>query len=113
MAKSAARWSDAVVLTADNSRSEPTETILNEIEIGLPVGWFRVGGPELAEGSKVYARIADRAAAIQAAVSAARPGDAVVIAGKGHESTQTLGDRVLPFDDRECARAALVALEAV
>ena len=112
MVKSAARWSDAVVLTADNSRSEDTEAILNEIEIGLPVGWCRVEEAGLAEGAQVYARIADRAVAIRAAVAAARPGDAVVIAGKGHEATQTIGAQVTAFDDRVHARAALVAAEA-
>ncbi|HKQ59322.1 MAG TPA: UDP-N-acetylmuramoyl-L-alanyl-D-glutamate--2,6-diaminopimelate ligase, partial [Candidatus Eisenbacteria bacterium] len=49
----------------------------------------------------------DRRAAIVAAIAAAGPGDAVLIAGKGHETTQTIGDRVLPFDDRIVAREAL------
>ncbi|MDF1555124.1 MAG: UDP-N-acetylmuramoyl-L-alanyl-D-glutamate--2,6-diaminopimelate ligase [Deferrisomatales bacterium] len=113
MAKAAARWSDAVVLTADNSRSEDTEEILDEIEIGLPVGWCRVEEAGLAQGSRVYARIADRAAAIRAAVAAARSGDLVVIAGKGHEATQTIGGRVTAFDDRVHARAALATVEGV
>ena len=52
-------------------------------------------------------RIADRREAIAAAVALAGPGDAVVIAGKGHESGQTVGDRVLPFDDRIVAAECL------
>jgi UDP-N-acetylmuramoyl-L-alanyl-D-glutamate--2,6-diaminopimelate ligase len=51
----------------------------------------------------------DRHAAIARALAAARPGDAVLIAGKGHETTQTRGERVLPFDDREVARGLLRA----
>jgi UDP-N-acetylmuramoyl-L-alanyl-D-glutamate--2,6-diaminopimelate ligase len=49
----------------------------------------------------------DRRAAIAHALGAARPGDVVVIAGKGHETTQTIGDDVQPFDDREVARELL------
>jgi UDP-N-acetylmuramoyl-L-alanyl-D-glutamate--2,6-diaminopimelate ligase len=52
----------------------------------------------------------DRAAAIRLAIEHAAPGDIVVIAGKGHETTQTIGDTVLPFDDREVARGALAEL---
>ncbi len=112
MAAAAARHAHAVVLTADNSRSEPTERILDQIEAGLPPGWTRAGGPpELAGADQTYARVPDRAEAIRWAVAAARAGDAVVIAGKGHETTQTLGDRVIPFDDRQEARQALAERE--
>jgi UDP-N-acetylmuramoyl-L-alanyl-D-glutamate--2,6-diaminopimelate ligase len=52
---------------------------------------------------------ADRRAAIAQALGSARPGDLVVIAGKGHETTQTVGDRVLDFDDRTVARELLLA----
>ena len=72
----------------------------------------RVEEAGLAGGSRVYLRTADRATAIRAAVASARPGDAVVIAGKGHEATQTIGSRVAAFDDRVHARAALAAAEA-
>ena len=54
-----------------------------------------------------YARVHDRRRAIEAAIAAAGPGDVVLVAGKGHESTQTLGDRVLPFDDAQVASEVL------
>lgn len=108
MAQAAARGSDALILTADNSRSEPTDAILDAVESGLPPGWRRGRAPgDLAGADRVFARMPDRAEAIRWAVQAAGPGDAVLIAGKGHETTQTLGDRVFPFDDRLAARAAL------
>lgn len=113
MAAAAAAQCDAIVLTADNSRSEPTERILDEIEEGIPSGWRRAERHgELAGGARqVYARIGDRSLAIRAALGAADPGDAVLIAGKGHETTQTVGASVTHFDDREEARLAFSELE--
>jgi UDP-N-acetylmuramoyl-L-alanyl-D-glutamate--2,6-diaminopimelate ligase len=112
MAGAAARWCDALVLTADNSRSERSEAILDDIEAGLPTEWTPAASPNrLGRVRRSYARVPDRAEAIRWAVAAARPGDAVVIAGKGHETTQTLGDKVLPFDDRAEARAAVAERE--
>lgn len=107
MAQAAARWCDALVLTADNSRSEATDAILDEIEGGVPPGWRPVSPADLAAESFSYVRLPDRGEAIRAALAAAREGDTVVIAGKGHEATQTLAGRVTPFDDRAEARAAL------
>ncbi len=108
MAQAAARWCDALVLTADNSRSESTDRILDEIASGLPPGWSKAGDPHaLKHGTAVWGRTPDRAEAIRWAVEAAQAGDGVVIAGKGHETTQNIGGRVTPFDDREEARAAL------
>jgi UDP-N-acetylmuramoyl-L-alanyl-D-glutamate--2,6-diaminopimelate ligase len=67
----------------------------------------RAGVPSVAPG--VIAE-PDRRRAIELALADARAGDVVVIAGKGHETTQTIGDTVVPFDDREVAREALAAL---
>ncbi len=93
MGAAAARWSDLLVLTSDNPRSEDPMAIIGELRSG-------VGGD-----AEVVVE-PDRAAAIRLAVTTARPGDVVVVAGKGHETTQTVGDQILPFDDRqEVARA--------
>jgi UDP-N-acetylmuramoyl-L-alanyl-D-glutamate--2,6-diaminopimelate ligase len=91
----AARLSDLVIVTSDNPRSEDPERIIEDIKRGL----LPARVPWLA--------IVDRAEAIDRAVRDARPGDLVLIAGKGHERTQTIGSRILPFDDVEVARAAL------
>lgn len=89
---------DLVVLTSDNPRSEDPETILDEIEAGLP------------GGASVWLRESDRRQAIRAAFAEAAPGDVVLIAGKGHETTQTIGTEVLPFDDRQVARETLAEM---
>ncbi|MGH9078897.1 MAG: glutamate ligase domain-containing protein, partial [Acidimicrobiales bacterium] len=98
----AARASDVVVLTADNPRSEEPMAIIDDIRSGIADPADRIGlvGP----GGLVVEP--DRAAALRTAVTLARPGDVVLVAGKGHETTQVLGDRAVPFDDRvEAARA--------
>lgn len=100
MGEIAARLADVVVLTADNSRSEDTAAIVDEIREGFERGARGVAAPTLLIEH-------DREAAIRAAFDEAREGDVVVIAGKGHETTQTLGDTVIPFDDRVVARAIL------
>ncbi len=92
----AERLADRVTLTSDNPRSEDPDAILAEIAAGL----LR---PEAAQ------RTIDRAAAITAAIAEAGPGDVILIAGKGHETTQTIGARTLPFDDRAVAADALRA----
>lgn len=98
----AARLSDVVVLTSDNPRSEDPDRIIDEIQRGIAAG----GQKSSATPPQVIA-IADRRAAIDRAVKEARPGDLILIAGKGHERTQTIGPRVLPFDDVDVARGAL------
>jgi UDP-N-acetylmuramoyl-L-alanyl-D-glutamate--2,6-diaminopimelate ligase len=84
---------DRVWVTSDNPRGEDPAAIAREIVAGAPGGGLTV--------------ILDRREAIVAALAEARPGDAVLIAGKGHETTQTIGDQVLPFDDRVVARDLL------
>ncbi|HET7226827.1 MAG TPA: UDP-N-acetylmuramoyl-L-alanyl-D-glutamate--2,6-diaminopimelate ligase [Candidatus Eisenbacteria bacterium] len=88
----AAARADHVWVTSDNPRSEDPAAIAAEVARGA--------------GDAAEVEL-DRRAAIGAALAAARAGDVVLIAGKGHETTQTIGDRVLPFDDREVARAWL------
>ena len=101
----AARLSDLVIVTSDNPRSEDPERIIQEIQRGIVTPADRVGarGPK---GTPSVA-IVDRREAIERAIREARPGDLVLIAGKGHEKYQVIGDRTLPFDDVEVARAAL------
>jgi UDP-N-acetylmuramoyl-L-alanyl-D-glutamate--2,6-diaminopimelate ligase len=96
----ASRLSDVVVVTSDNPRSEPPEAILEEIQRGMPNGSRR---------GERYA-IVDRREAIGRALEMAGPGDAVVIAGKGHETYQVLRDRTVPFDDRQVARELIAGL---
>jgi UDP-N-acetylmuramoyl-L-alanyl-D-glutamate--2,6-diaminopimelate ligase len=100
----AGRLSDFVVLTSDNPRSEDPDRILDEITRGLdptpePGAPRRAGTP--------YVRTIDRRAAIEQMIRTAQPGDLLLIAGKGHEKYQIIGDRTLPFDDVDVARAAL------
>ncbi len=99
MGEVATRLADDVILTSDNPRSEEPQAIIDDIRAGIPPGTDATVAVE-----------PDRRRAIEQAVAEARPGDVVVIAGKGHETSQTIGDRVLPFDDREVARVALAAL---
>jgi UDP-N-acetylmuramoyl-L-alanyl-D-glutamate--2,6-diaminopimelate ligase len=108
----AARLSDLVVLTSDNPRSEDPVAIIEEIKRGFvpPDGRpLRQGGQALPPvPTSSWMELPDREEAIVRAVAEAEPGDLVIVAGKGHESTQTIGDRVLPFDDASVAREALV-----
>jgi UDP-N-acetylmuramoyl-L-alanyl-D-glutamate--2,6-diaminopimelate ligase len=100
----AGRLSDYVVLTSDNPRSEDPARIIEEITRGLsPVA--EPGAP-VRPGTEFTTQI-DRRKAIDLAIKTARPGDLVIIAGKGHEKYQVIGDRTLPFDDVDIARAAL------
>jgi UDP-N-acetylmuramoyl-L-alanyl-D-glutamate--2,6-diaminopimelate ligase len=101
----AARLSDLVIVTSDNPRSEDPERIIEEIRRGIVMPADRTP-PRGATGTPSLA-IVDRKAAIERAIRDARPGDLVLIAGKGHEKYQQIGDRTLPFDDVEVARAAL------
>jgi UDP-N-acetylmuramoyl-L-alanyl-D-glutamate--2,6-diaminopimelate ligase len=106
----AARLSDVVVLTSDNPRSEDPLRIIDEIKRGL----VPPDRPTVHHGQAVapvksapWVAIPDRREAIERTIHEALPGDLVLVAGKGHEKTQTIGDRVLPFDDATVARQAL------
>lgn len=94
MARVAEDEADVVVLTSDNPRSEPPEQILAEMVAGLQ-------RPE-----RVRVEV-DRRQGLAAALALAAPQDTVLIAGKGHETTQTIGTQKLPFDDRLVAREIL------
>jgi UDP-N-acetylmuramoyl-L-alanyl-D-glutamate--2,6-diaminopimelate ligase len=98
MAEAVRRFADVVVLTSDNPRTEDPERILDDLATGL-------------EGV-AYTRIADRRAAILHALSVARPGDTVVLAGKGHETYQVIGREKRPFDERVVVRECLHELGA-
>ena len=100
----AGRLSDFVVLTSDNPRSEDPGRIIEEIKLGLAPA-PEPGAPK--RHTTPFATSPDRRLAIEQAIRSAKPGDLVIIAGKGHEKYQVIGDRTLPFDDVEAARAAL------
>ena len=95
MGQAAAELSDFVVLTSDNPRSEDPLAIMNDALVGIR----RTDTPHAIEP--------DRRAAILRAITEARPGDIVILAGKGHETYQVLKDRTIDFDDREVARDVL------
>lgn len=93
MAAAAEKFSDLVILTSDNPRSEEPASILEQMEAGFT-------------GTR-YEIIEDRRKAIERAVSLAGAGDTVLVAGKGHETYQVIGDQTLEFDDREVAKEAV------
>jgi UDP-N-acetylmuramoyl-L-alanyl-D-glutamate--2,6-diaminopimelate ligase len=123
MGEIAARLADVAIVTSDNPRSEDPEQIIEEIMDGVPAAKGEVGSyagavqPDAESGHRgAWARdvraITDRRAAIEQTISCARPGDVVVIAGKGHEQGQEFaGGRRVPFDDFTVARSALDARE--
>jgi UDP-N-acetylmuramoyl-L-alanyl-D-glutamate--2,6-diaminopimelate ligase len=106
MAEAVARWSDRVIVTSDNPRSEDPERILSDVVEGLR-GLREVAPEQIDETEGGFVRLADRHEAIALAVAIARAEDTVVIAGKGHEDYQIVGRARLPFDDRIEARRAL------
>ncbi|HEX3985140.1 MAG TPA: UDP-N-acetylmuramoyl-L-alanyl-D-glutamate--2,6-diaminopimelate ligase [Acidobacteriaceae bacterium] len=101
MGRAAGEGSDLVVLTSDNPRSEDPAAIIADALPGLAA----TGTASIVEP--------DRARAIQRALEAARAGDIVLLAGKGHEKEQVLSDRTIPFDDAAVAAQALRALQGV
>jgi len=97
----AGRLSDLIVITSDNPRSEDPNRIIEEVQRGITPDTRR-------DSAQRLMTIVDRRAAIAKAIELARPGDVVLVAGKGHEKYQVIGDRTLPFDDVAVAREALV-----
>jgi len=96
MAEVAGRLADRCYVTSDNPRTEDPKQIIREIMAGFP-----------APARQRTTAIEDRAEAIATAIAQASPGDTVLIAGKGHEAYQIVGQTRRPFDDREHAAAAL------
>jgi UDP-N-acetylmuramoyl-L-alanyl-D-glutamate--2,6-diaminopimelate ligase len=112
MGKISGTLSDLTVITSDNPRSEDPLAIIRSIEEGLKEEGISFIPPEAMEALppfSAYTVVPDRREAIALAVRLARPGDRVLIAGKGHENYQIIGDKILPFDDREEARKVLEA----
>jgi UDP-N-acetylmuramoyl-L-alanyl-D-glutamate--2,6-diaminopimelate ligase len=99
MGEVADRLADVAILTSDNPRDEDPLAVIDDVRAGM-------------HGHATLVVEPDRRVAIGAALERAHPGDLVLIAGKGHETTQTVGDRTLPFDDRDEARKALARLSA-
>ena len=95
MGKIASSLADHVILTNDNSRKEDPNAILRDIEKGFPRGF------------KAYKKISDRYKAIEEALKERGISDVVLIAGKGHEDYQIIGNRVFPFNDREATEKIL------
>ena len=99
MGRAAGAGSDVVVLTSDNPRGEDPLAIIEQVLPGLS------GTPATVIVEP------DRHHAIELAIAQARQGDLVLLAGKGHEKTQAIGDRVIPFDDVAIAQQVLLARE--
>jgi UDP-N-acetylmuramyl tripeptide synthase len=116
MGEIAARLSDLAVVTSDNPRSEDPLTIIEQVAHGVQRTGSRRFFPERLNenmnGKWIgpgYLVEPDRMTAIAAAIKLSGPGDAVLIAGKGHETYQILADATIHFDDREAARQVLAA----
>ncbi|MBM4305419.1 MAG: UDP-N-acetylmuramoyl-L-alanyl-D-glutamate--2,6-diaminopimelate ligase [Deltaproteobacteria bacterium] len=110
MGEVAGRYSDLVVLTSDNPRTEDPLAIIEEVEKGFQFlsleEWDR-NRMEVWRSKKGYLKVPDRREAIRMAIQLAQPEDTVLIAGKGHEDYQIIGKKKFPFDDRVEARKAL------
>ena len=96
----AGRLSDLILITSDNPRTEDPRRIIEEIRLGITADTRR-------DNRQTLLTIVDRREAISKAIELARPGDLVLVAGKGHEKYQVIGSQVLPFDDVVVAREAL------
>ena len=94
-----ARYADLTIITSDNPRTEDPQRIIGDIEAGIDAG----------KGAAPYRAVVDRQQAIYEALNDARAGDIVVIAGKGHEDYQIIGETKHHFSDVEVAQEALAA----
>jgi len=90
MGSAACEYSDKVIFTSDNPRSEDPDQIIRDMEAGLNTA-----------AKRKYVPITDRAAAIRTAIGLARPEDILLIAGKGHEKYQEIKGVKYPFDDKQ------------
>jgi UDP-N-acetylmuramoyl-L-alanyl-D-glutamate--2,6-diaminopimelate ligase len=99
MGKVAGKYSDLVIVTSDNPRTEDPLQIIAQIETGLK------------ETNSPYLVISDRRESIHQAIRKAKAGDVVLIAGKGHETYQIIGNDKFHFDDRQIAREAIEKLK--
>jgi UDP-N-acetylmuramoyl-L-alanyl-D-glutamate--2,6-diaminopimelate ligase len=97
MGEVAQRLADLAIVTSDNPRGEDPDTIIDEIVTAM-----KPGG---------YERVTDRRQAIRRALAAARPGDLILLAGKGHETYQILGNTRTEFDERIVVREQLARLQ--
>ena len=112
MGKAATDYSDVTIITSDNPRGEDPLEIIREIERGIETDRVRKVIPEELSGyggERCFTLVPDRKKAIELAVGIAGTDDTVLIAGKGHEDYQIVGDKRLPFDDRKVSREALDA----
>jgi UDP-N-acetylmuramoyl-L-alanyl-D-glutamate--2,6-diaminopimelate ligase len=98
MGEIAARLADLVIVTSDNPRTEDPEAIIADIAEGLPADRSRI------------VTLPDRRAAIRRSLEMARPGDLILLAGKGHETYQVLGRDKVPFDERVIVKEAACSL---
>lgn len=110
----AARLSDLVIITSDNPRGEDPAEIIEEVKRGIAMPAERTRPADSRDAQKYapprttpHMGIVDRRLAIERAVALAKPDDVVVLAGKGHETYQVIGDKEIPFDDTDVAREAL------
>jgi len=113
MGEIAARCSDLAVVTSDNPRSEDPLAIIAQVEPGVrQAGNRKISLADLGNGwqGPAYLVEPDRRAAIETAIRSAESGDAVLIAGKGHETYQILASETIHFDDREAARQVLAQI---
>jgi UDP-N-acetylmuramoyl-L-alanyl-D-glutamate--2,6-diaminopimelate ligase len=110
MGAAAAEGSDVAVITSDNPRSEDPNEVIAQVALGIErAGFRRISQGKARSGEKGYLVEADRAQAIALAVSLAKAGDLILVAGKGHETYQEVDGQKRPFDDRQQVAEALKA----